>query len=206
MKVIRQKWPYAILIAVTAIALLTDYGARDGAVAQDTEKETQTDDGEAQSAETEADILITPRKASCRCGRLRVAYNGPDPERITLCHCNSCQMRTGTAFSIQARLPREHVKINGKSTEWTFPDDLQEKPDYRSCDSGGATFHFCPTCGSTVYWDIHAAPEVVGIAIGTLTDPTFPAPKISGFEAYAHPWAMKPAELPILRAEYDKLK
>ena len=73
---------------------------------------------------------------------------------------------------------------------------------YRSCDSGGATYHFCPVCGTTVYWDIAAAPDVIGIAIGTLTDQTFPPPMISGFEAYGHPWAMKPADLPIIRLEY----
>ena len=44
---------------------------------------------------------IKTRKASCRCGELNVTYKGPDPERRTLCHCNSCQLRTGTAFSIQ---------------------------------------------------------------------------------------------------------
>ena len=68
-----------------------------------------------------------------------------------------------------------------------------------SCDSGGATFHFCPVCGSTVFWDIAAAPDIIGIAVGNLTDPTFPPPKISGFESYGHPWAMKAADLPILR-------
>ena len=46
---------------------------------------------------------------------------------------------------------------------------------------------------------IAAAPDVIGIAIGALTDPTFPPPKISGFESYGHPWAMKAADLPIVR-------
>ena len=141
------------------------------------------------------------RKASCRCGKLSVTYKGPDPERITLCHCNSCQLRTGTAFSIQGRFPREHAKIEGKSTKWTFPSDGGKPVTYKSCDSGGATYHFCPVCGTTVYWDIHAAADVIGIAIGTLTDPTFPPPKISGFEQYGHPWAMKAADLPIMRLQ-----
>ena len=48
---------------------------------------------------------------------------------------------------------------------------------------------------------IAAAPDVIGIAIGTFTDPTFPPPKISGFEKYGHPWAMKAADLPIIRLE-----
>ena len=154
-------------------------------------------------SKSEQDSSIKTHKASCRCGKLTVTYKGPDPERITLCHCNSCQKRTGTAFSIQARLPRENVKIEGKSTTWTFPDDSGEHGTFRSCDSAGVTYHFCPVCGTTVYWDIAPAPDVIGLAIGTLADPAFPPPKISGFEAYGHPWAMKAADLPIKRLEFD---
>ena len=76
-------------------------------------------------------------------------------------------------FSVQARLPVEHVTVKGQSTTWAFPSD-----------SGGATYHFCPECGSTVYWDISVAPDVLGVAVGGFTDPTFPPPVIAGFEAY----------------------
>lgn len=161
-----------------------------------------TDSAKADAADSKSEQEIKTHTASCRCGQLKVTYKGPVPERRTLCHCNSCQLRTGTAFSIQGRFPRENLKIEGKSTTWTFPNDKSPKVTYRSCDSGGATFHFCPTCGTTVYWDISAAPDVIGIALGTLTDPTFPAPVISGFEAYGHPWAMKAADLQIIRLEY----
>jgi len=201
MKTTQHTCLYAMLIAVMAASLLTVCGPKDDAAAQETKKETQTPD----SAKTRADLkseqgsAIKTRKASCRCGKLSVTYKGPDPERITLCHCNSCQLRTGTMFSVQGRFPRGKVKIEGKSTKWTFPSDSGKRVTYRSCDSGGATYHFCPVCGTTVYWDIAAAPDVIGIAIGTLTDPTFPPPKISGFESYGHPWAMKAADLPIKR-------
>jgi hypothetical protein len=89
------------------------------------------------------------------------------------------------------------VTIEGQSTTWTFPSEGGEPVTFRSCDSGGATYHFCPECGSTVYWDISAAPDVIGVAVGAFTDPTFPPPMISGFEAYGHPWAMSPSDLPI---------
>ena len=181
----------AILIAAIAAALFAVGGPQHDVAAQETQKETQN---------SEKNLTSKTRKAACRCGKLSVTYNGPDPQRITLCHCNSCQSRTGTMFSVQGRFPREHAKIKGKSTTWKFPS---EKPvTYKSCDSGGATYHFCPVCGTTVYWDIAAAPDVIGIAIGTLTDPTFPPPKISGFEAYWHPWSMKAADLPIVRLKF----
>jgi hypothetical protein len=135
------------------------------------------------------------RRSSCNCGQLSVTYDGPDPERITLCHCKECQRRTGTVFSVQARLPREHVTVKGQSTEWTFPESGKPAATFRSCDSGGVTYHFCPTCGSTVYWDLAVSPDFLGAAVGTFTDPTFPPPVISGFEEYRHPWAMTASDL-----------
>ena len=143
------------------------------------------------------------RKASCNCGQLSVTYEGPDPERISLCQCYECQKRTGTVLSVQTRIPREQVTIEGHSTTWAFPSEGGEPVTFRSCDSGGATYHFCPECGSTVYWDIAVAPDVIGVAVGTFTDPTFPPPMIAGFAAYGAAWAMNPSDLPIPHYDYD---
>ena len=146
---------------------------------------------------------MATRKASCNCGKVSVTYEGPDPERISLCQCYECQKRTVSVLSVQARIPREQVTIEGQSSTWTFPSEDGEPVTFRSCDSGGATYHFCPECGSTVYWDISAAPDVIGVAVGSFTDSTFPPPMISGFEAYGHPWAMNPSQLQIPHYDYD---
>ena len=127
------------------------------------------------------------RKASCSCGQLSVTFKGPDPERISMCQCNACQKETGSVFSVQARIPREQVTIEGESSEWTRPSD----------SGGPVTSHFCPECGSTVYWEMAAAPDIFLVAVGAFADPTFPPPKISGYEKYGHPWAMNPSELPM---------
>jgi len=84
-------------IAAIAAALLAVCGPKNDAAAQETKKETQTSDSEkarAANPTSEQGSAIKTRKASCRCGKLNVTYKGPDPERITLCHCNSCQLRT----------------------------------------------------------------------------------------------------------------
>jgi hypothetical protein len=140
---------------------------------------------------------MTTREASCNCGQLSLTHEGPDPERISLCQCYECQRRTGSVFSVQARLPIEHVTIDGRSTTWTFPVEDGQPAEFRSCDSGGAKYHFCPECGSTVYWDIDAAPELLGAAVGNFTDPAFPQPIIAGFEAYGANWALNVSELPM---------
>jgi hypothetical protein len=147
---------------------------------------------------------MATRKASCNCGQLSVTYDGSDPERVSLCQCYECQRRTGSVVGVQTRLPIEHVTIEGQSTTWTFPSDSGKPAEFRSCDSEGATYHFCPECGSTVYWEMAIAPDFLGAAVGTFTDPTFPPPMISGFEAYGYPWARNlVSDLPMPHYDYD---
>ena len=105
-------------------------------------------------------------------------------------------------FSVQARLPIEDVTIEGRSTTWRFP--ISGKPaEFRSCDSIGSTYHFCPECGSTVYWETDPSPDVLEVAVGGFTDPTFPPPVISGFAAYGAAWAMNVSELPMPAGRHD---
>lgn len=161
--------------------------------------EVKTDDSKAgppgditptsDSATPDGDSVKT-RVASCNCGQLRVTCVGPDPDRISLCHCNLCQKQSGSAFAIQARFPKEQVTIEGESTAWKFPIRDAEPVAYRNCASEGGEFHFCPTCGSTVYYTADADSARIGVKIGAFADPTFPPPKISGFEEYRHPWSM----------------
>jgi hypothetical protein len=97
-----------------------------------------------------------------------------------MCHCLECQKRTGSVFGTQARFPRDRVTITGRSTTWT-----------RQGDSGGtATFHFCPVCGATVYWEMDGAPDFIAIAVGAFADPTFPPPHVMVYEDRMHPWAL----------------
>ena len=66
----------------------------------------------------------------------------------------------------------------------------------RTAESGNAlTFHFCPTCGSTVYWEGEGFPGYVAVAIGNFADPNFPAPTIGGVGGVAPP-------LGVLAARY----
>jgi hypothetical protein len=170
-----------------------------------TSANVQTSKGAPEFAPTLASFVFLPeattdsiktRNASCSCGQLTVTYVGPDPERRALCQCNSCKLRTGSVMSASIRVPSSRITVKGKSTAWTFPEK-GETVAYRSCDSGGVTYHFCPVCGSTVYWDITFAPGYTGVGVGAFTDPTFPEPNISGFEEYKHPWTMNVSALPM---------
>jgi hypothetical protein len=92
-------------------------------------------------------------------------------------------------ISNQARFRREQVIFAGKATTWM-----------RTAESGNAlTFHFCPTCGSTVYWESEGFPGYVAVAIGSFADPNFPAPTIGVWEETRHPWLSLPADTPPKR-------
>ena len=143
------------------------------------------------------DNTVKTHKGACNCGQLKVTFTGPDPERRSMCHCKFCQKQTGSAFSIQARIPKEQVRIEGKSTAWKFPVAGAPPVTYRNCMSEGGTLHFCPVCSSAVYYVLDAAPEIVGVKVGVFADPSFPPPNISGFEEYKFPWVMNIAGLPM---------
>ena len=103
------------------------------------------------------------RRAACSCGQLHLTIEG-EPSRISMCHCLECQRRTGAVISNQARFPREQVTIVGKATAWM-----------RTAESGNAlTFHFCPTCGSTVYWENEGFSWIRRCCYRQLRRPKFP--------------------------------
>ena len=109
--------------------------------------------------------------------------------RVSVCHCLECQKRTGSVFAAQARFPRAAVTVEGRSTTWA-----------RTGDSGGtATFHFCPTCGATVFWEMDGLPDFLAVATGAFVDPAFPPPQVSVYESRMHPWAAALGEWPMDR-------
>ena len=144
------------------------------------------------------ELNVKTRTASCNCGQLTVTTKGPDPDRVVMCNCYLCQKQTGSPFSLQARFPNEQVTIEGKSTTWKFPVDGAKPTTYRTCAGSNGiaadsapdlvTSHFCPDCGSTVYYYRKSDPARTGVRVGAFADATFPPPMGSGFEEYAHPW------------------
>lgn len=115
--------------------------------------------------------------AQCVCGALRLMMREPT-KIVAACHCLACQRRTGTSFSVNAFYATDPVEVSGTAREFI-----------RVADSGrNVRMYFCPTCGSTVYWKPDAQPTMIGVAVGALADPNFPAPTLSIFERTKHHW------------------
>ena len=134
---------------------------------------------------------MTTREAACSCGQLRLTVAG-DPLAISLCHCLACQRRTGSAFGMQAGFNADQVHVVGRSTEYARISDEADRQEH--------VFHFCPDCGSTVFY---AEPErdLVVVMVGAFADPTFPPPTESGYESRMHPWLSLPEEMAHSAAE-----
>ncbi|MEO8924924.1 MAG: GFA family protein [Caldimonas sp.] len=99
-----------------------------------------------------------------------------------MCHCLLCQKRTGSTYSVHAYFPTEKVRVEGTTKVYA-----------RKGDSGAYVyFHFCPECGSTIYWEVEASPGKTGVPIGVFADPTFPPPNVSIFVPHKHPWVSVP--------------
>lgn len=123
------------------------------------------------------------RLAACSCGQLTAKVTG-DPVRNSICHCLACQRRTGSPFAQQARFHREDVTVSGRSTEFVRVGDEGTK----------CTFHFCPVCGVTVYYEPETMPDFISIPVGVFADPKFPTPTVSVYESRMHCWVVPPAE------------
>jgi hypothetical protein len=103
--------------------------------------------------------------ARCSCGAITVSFP-EEPQVVVACHCIECQRRTGSPFGVGTYFPAERVKISGTAKEFVRDGSSGRK----------LSFCFCPNCGSTVYWRMGMQPEVIGIAIGAIADPKYPAP------------------------------
>ena len=71
---------------------------------------------------------------------------------------------------MQARYPKEDVEVEGRYSDYVRTND----------DGEERTFHFCPDCGSTVFYQTD--PALIAVRIGNFADPSFPPPRISVWE------------------------
>ncbi|HTT96423.1 MAG TPA: GFA family protein [Rhizomicrobium sp.] len=134
---------------------------------------------------------MTTRRAQCCCGSLTAEADG-EPAVVSLCNCIECQRRTGSPFGVGAYYEAAHVRLSGATTVYE-----------REVEGRKLSFHFCPRCGSTVYWTAANHPGRYGIAVGAFTDPHFPKPMRSVFERSRHDWLAFADDIPGFTAGRD---
>lgn len=98
---------------------------------------------------------------SCHCGA--IAFEATvDPERTVICHCNACQVLTGTAYRVTVPAKAEDFRL------------LRGTPRIyvKVADSGNRRANaFCGDCGSPLYsHDAVDQPTRYGLRVGTLRE------------------------------------
>ena len=108
---------------------------------------------------------MSQHHAKCHCGQVEIICNG-EPNFVVMCHCEDCQRRTSSAFNLGAWFDKSKVDINGLTKTYSRIEH----------DGIETTYHFCPDCGSSLYWDMRENTEMLAVAVGAFADPEFPLP------------------------------
>lgn len=124
---------------------------------------------------------MSERTANCHCGALTIACTG-EPRKVSLCHCEQCQRRTGSAFSVAVFFMREQVTVRGEATSYVRPAASGFTVDFR----------FCPGCGSNLFWYPARMPALVGVALGGFADRDFAMPEQAVWAGEGHRWVRLP--------------
>ena len=118
-----------------------------------------------------------PRQAQCQCGQLMLHIAADEPDIVLICTCRECQVRSGASFAYGNFFKRAQTAVTGEVKTWTRP----------TASGHTLTNHFCPNCGTNVFWAPDIRPEHYGVAGGCLTTAP-PAPETAIFVSEKHEW------------------
>jgi len=109
--------------------------------------------------------MIDKHQGGCLCGRLRFSTEG-EPERASVCHCRTCQLRTGSAFSVSVYFRIVKVSVlSGALLSYTRESESGHRWDIRRCEN----------CGTALFWTISGYDwdGLIGVAGGCFDPPAF---------------------------------
>jgi hypothetical protein len=130
--------------------------------------------------------MAAVRTGGCLCGAVRYESEG-DPLYSLQCHCRDCQRSSGTAYIAAMRVPASGFRITQGAP----------KRYLGRADSGNEiTRAFCGDCGSPLYVQVSTRPDIVGLRVGTLDDPSAFRPEADIFVKSAQPWEHLDPALP----------
>jgi hypothetical protein len=126
------------------------------------------------------------RTGGCLCGRVRYESTGA-PLFSLLCHCRDCQRQSGSAFIAAMRVPAAGFRITEGAPR--FFVSLSDAGNH-------VTRAFCPECGSPLFIRVSSRPDIVGLRVGSLDDPSAFRPEADIFVKSAQPWDHMNPDLP----------
>lgn len=105
----------------------------------------------------------------CLCGNVSYTVSA-DPVITAICHCDTCQRQTGSAYSLVVGVPRESLAVSGSTlASFQTTTEATGTPTQRQ---------FCSNCGSPLVTLPEALPALAIIKAGTLDDRKGLAPAV----------------------------
>ncbi len=125
------------------------------------------------------------RRAQCCCGGIAIECDG-DGDEIVICNCIDCQRRTGAPFGVSHYYAASLILARHGSPKI-----------FTRTGSMGTVyhFHFCPDCGSTVYWTVEGSDEF-GVSGGCFAASDMRKPDSVVYVSTAYRWIEHPDDLP----------
>jgi hypothetical protein len=126
------------------------------------------------------------RTGGCLCGKVRYESAGA-PLYSLLCHCRDCQRQSGSAYIAAMRVPAAGFRITaGEPRLYVSRSDV----------GNSVTRAFCGDCGAPLFIRVSARPDIVGLRVGSLDDPSAFRPEAHIFAKSAQPWDHMDPALP----------
>jgi hypothetical protein len=94
---------------------------------------------------------------------------------------------------MQAGFKADQVEVVGRFNDYLRVSD--------EADRKAHVFHFCPDCGSQVFYTEPSDPDLVVVSVGSFADPSFPSPTESGYDSRRHPWVGLPPSVQLSAPE-----
>jgi hypothetical protein len=88
---------------------------------------------------------------------------------------------------MQAAFTPDQVHVVGRFSDYSRISDEADRKEH--------VFHFCPDCGSQVFYTEPTEPDLIVVSVGSFADPCFPPPTESGYDHRRHPWLAVPATI-----------
>jgi hypothetical protein len=122
-------------------------------------------------------------EGGCQCAAVRYSVEG-EPAHVAFCHCSDCRRSSGAPVVVWAAYPTDGFTL------------MQGTPTAYS-SNGDAQRHFCPTCGTGLYYINEAVlPGLVDIQVASLDSPDALQPRAHIQIAERVGWMENAATLP----------
>jgi glyoxylase-like metal-dependent hydrolase (beta-lactamase superfamily II) len=88
---------------------------------------------------------------------------------------------------MQAGFKSDQVQVSGRFSDYSRISDEADRKEH--------VFHFCPQCGSQVFYTEPDDEDLIVVSVGSFADPSFPPPTESGYDSRRHLWVQLPESI-----------